>query len=140
MVRAADTPARRALASGAQSQLAEIETNIDLAAYQPAAVRPRASWLAARRYSVDEIGALGGPLLVSANNDTSRSAQITERLEVLAARFAVPATQAPHVAWRSASGVEYIAAIRYNRHGSAEAGRRTNLKAGRDGRVCAGLR
>jgi multidrug resistance protein MdtO len=95
MVRAADTPARRALASGAQSQLAEIETNIDLAAYEPAAVRPSASWLAARRYSVDEIGALAGPLLLSADNDTSGSAQIAERLEALAARFAVPETQAP---------------------------------------------
>ena len=95
MVRAADTPARRALASGALSRLAEIETNIDLAAYEPAAVRPSASWLAARRYSVDEIGALCGPLLLSADNDTSRSAQIAERLEALAARFAVSETQAP---------------------------------------------
>ena len=95
MVRAADTPARRALASGALSQLAEIETNIDLAAYEPAAVRPSASWLAARRYSVDEIGKLAGPLLLSADNDTSESAQIAERLEALAARFAVSETQAP---------------------------------------------
>ena len=81
--------------SGAQSQLAEIETNIDLAAYEPATVRPSTAWLAVRRSAADEIGALGGPLLLSADNEARTSAQIAERLEALAGRFAASETQAP---------------------------------------------
>jgi multidrug resistance protein MdtO len=44
----ADSTARRALASQAQSQLAEIETDIDLAGYEPKRIRPNAMWLATR--------------------------------------------------------------------------------------------
>jgi multidrug resistance protein MdtO len=95
MMRAADVSARRALASAAQSQLAEIETNIDLAAYEPAAVRPSATWLAARRLAADEIGALGSPLLLSADSEARTSAKIAERLETLAGRFAQSETQTP---------------------------------------------
>ena len=64
MMRAADTRRAALWRLQAQSQLAEIETNIDLAAYEPAAVRPSATWLAARRYAADEIGALGEPAAV----------------------------------------------------------------------------
>jgi multidrug resistance protein MdtO len=84
----ADKGARPALASQAQSELAEIETDIDLAAYEPNTVRPSAQWLAARRKAADEIGALGSPLLLSADEPTASSAQIATRLEALAGRFA----------------------------------------------------
>jgi multidrug resistance protein MdtO len=84
----ADKGARPALASQAQSELAEIETDIDLAAYEPNTVRPSAQWLAARRKAADEIGALGCPLLLSADEPTTSSAQIAQRLEALAERFA----------------------------------------------------
>jgi multidrug resistance protein MdtO len=84
----ADKGARPALASQAQSELAEIETDIDLAAYEPNTVRPSAQWLAARRKAADEIGALGSPLLLSADEPTTSSAQIAQRLEALAERFA----------------------------------------------------
>jgi multidrug resistance protein MdtO len=89
---AADVRARRALASAAQSQLGKIETDIDLAAYEPQAVRPSAAWLAARRHAAVEIGALEGPLLLSAGSDARTTAQIADRLEVLADRFAVSET------------------------------------------------
>jgi multidrug resistance protein MdtO len=85
----ADKSARPALASQAQSELAEIETDIDLAGYEPSTVRPNAQWLAARRKAADEIGALGSPLLLSADKHTTSSAQIAKRLEALAGRFAV---------------------------------------------------
>jgi multidrug resistance protein MdtO len=95
----ADKAARPALASQAQSELAEIETDIDLAAYEPSTVRPSAPWLAARREAADEIGALGSPLLLSADEPTTSSAQIAKRLEALAGRFAAaeipPPLQAP---------------------------------------------
>jgi len=85
----ADKSARPALASQAQSELAGIETDIDLAAYEPSAVRPNTQWLAARRKAADEIGALGSPLLLDADKDATTSSQIAKRLEALAGRFAV---------------------------------------------------
>jgi multidrug resistance protein MdtO len=87
MMTAADVRARRALASAAQSQLGEIETDIDLAAYEPAAVRPSSAWLVARRGVAEEIGLLLPPLLLSADDDARTSAQIAHRLEALAGRF-----------------------------------------------------
>jgi multidrug resistance protein MdtO len=95
----ADKAARPALASQAQSELAEIETDIDLAAYEPSTVRPTEQWLATRRKAADEIGALGSQLLLSADEPTTSSAQIAKRLEALAGRFAAaeipPPLQAP---------------------------------------------
>jgi multidrug resistance protein MdtO len=91
----ADNKTRSALASQAQSGLAEIETNIDLAAYEPSTVRPNAQWLVARRKAADEIGALGSPLLLSADEHTTGSAQIAKRLEALAGRFEVAETPRP---------------------------------------------
>ena len=94
MITTADVRARRAQAWAAQSQLAGIETDIDLAAYEPSTVRPSAAWLEARRKAADEIGDLEGPLLLSTGNDATASAQIAHRLEALAGRFAVPENQA----------------------------------------------
>ncbi len=91
----ADKSARRALAAQAQSELAEIETDIDLAAYEPSTMRPNATWLAARRQAAEEIGALGSPLLLSADKDATASAQIAQRLEALGGRFAVAETRRP---------------------------------------------
>jgi multidrug resistance protein MdtO len=91
----ADKGASRALAAQAQSELAEIQTDIDLAAYEPSTVRPNATWLAARRQAAEEIGALSSPLLLSAYNDTTTSGQISERLETLADRFAADETRQP---------------------------------------------
>lgn len=84
----ADISARPALAAQAQSELAEIETDIDLAAYEPSPVRPNAQWLATRRKAADELGALGSPLLLDADTHTGSSTQIAKRLDALAGRFA----------------------------------------------------
>ena len=95
----ADKRARPPLAAEAQSQLAEIETDIDLAAYEPGTLRPNAQWLAARRKAANVIGAIGSPLLLDADKDRPTSAQIAKRLEDLASRFSVaeppPPLQAP---------------------------------------------
>jgi multidrug resistance protein MdtO len=85
----ADKRARGVLASQAQSELAEVETDIELAAYEPSTVRPNAQWLAGRRKAADEIGALGSPLLLSAAKHQTTSVQIAKRLEALAGRFEV---------------------------------------------------
>jgi multidrug resistance protein MdtO len=91
----ADKSARPVLAAQAQSELAEIETDIDLAAYEPSAVRPNAQWLATRRKAADELGALGSPLLLDADTHTGSSTQIAKRLEALAGRFAAAEIQRP---------------------------------------------
>ena len=95
MMRAAGAGGRRALASAAQSQLAAILTDIDIADYEPDAVRPSAAWLAARRHAADGLGALGSPLLLSANNNVEASPQIADRLDALAGRFAVLEAKTP---------------------------------------------
>ena len=84
----ADPQSRRAMASAAQSALAEIETDIDLAGYEPSAVRPTEAWLSARHRVATEIGALGSVLLLSADSDATTRTQIANRLETLADRFA----------------------------------------------------
>jgi multidrug resistance protein MdtO len=88
MMTAANSSARRALASQAQTALAAIEADIDLASYEPETIRPSENWLATRRETAREIGAIEGPLLLSADQDATTSAHIAKRLEILADRFA----------------------------------------------------
>jgi multidrug resistance protein MdtO len=83
-----DPQLRRVLASEAQSGLAEIETNISLASYEPSGVCPTAAWLTARRGVAEEIGALESLLLISADDSAATRTQIANRLETLATRFA----------------------------------------------------
>ena len=89
MMTAANSSARRALASQAQTALAAIEADIDLASYEPEAIRPSENWLATRRETAREIGAIEGLLLLCADQDTTTSAHIAKRLETLAGRFAI---------------------------------------------------
>jgi multidrug resistance protein MdtO len=88
MMTASNSSARRALASQAQTALAAIETDIDLASYEPESIRPPENWLATRRETAREIGVIEGPLLLSADQDVTTSAHIAKRLETLADRFA----------------------------------------------------
>jgi len=91
----ADPQSHRALASEAQSALAEIETDISLASYEPSEVCPTAAWLAARRGVAEEIGTLESLLLLSVDNDATTRIQIANRLETLATRFAPSEIQLP---------------------------------------------
>jgi multidrug resistance protein MdtO len=85
-----DPVARRTQASEARFALAAIETDLELAGYEPEAVRPPENWLSSRREVARDIGALEGALLLSANRDKAQSAPIAGRLEHLANRFAAP--------------------------------------------------
>jgi multidrug resistance protein MdtO len=80
---------RRQLASEARFSLTAIESDLELAEYEPQAVRPTEEWLSARREAARDIEALGGALLLSANRDRTTSAPIAGRLETLAERFTV---------------------------------------------------
>jgi multidrug resistance protein MdtO len=91
----ADPRSRRTLASRAQSALAEIETDIDLAGYEPSAVRPTEAWLSARHHVAEEIRALESLLLLSVDNDATTRAQIANRLGTVAGRFAASEPHSP---------------------------------------------
>jgi multidrug resistance protein MdtO len=83
-----DPAARRSQASQARVSLAAIATDLDLAGYEPQAVRPPEAWLSARRAAAQDLEALEGPLLLRANRDEAMAAPIAGRLESLADRFA----------------------------------------------------
>ena len=98
----ADPRSRGALAAQAQSALAEIQTDIELANYEPSTVRPTEAWLAARRHVAEEIGGLESLLLLSAQNHAATRAQIANRLGTLAGRFAASKSHSltnPQVEW-----------------------------------------
>ncbi len=78
----------------AQSALAVIRGDIDLTHYEPSTIRPSPDWLELRRTDASEIAALQVPLLLSADQDQGTSAYIARRLETLANRFGVAATEA----------------------------------------------
>lgn len=87
---------RRALASENQAALAAIKTDLDLAGYEPGALRPNEEWLVERCETVHEIATLEAPLLLSANQNPTTSAQIRDRLEHLARRFVGGGEQTSH--------------------------------------------
>jgi multidrug resistance protein MdtO len=109
-----DPAVRRTLAAEARFSLAAVQTDLELAGYEPEAVRPPEKWLSARRDAAREIGALEGALLLSANRNQATSAAIAGRLEILADRFAasdIRRTAPPidsQARWKAASLVPII--------------------------------
>ena len=67
MVETTDSRERRVLASEIQAGMAAVETDIELARYEPLPMRRDASWAQARRAAVTEIGELGELLLLGAD-------------------------------------------------------------------------
>ena len=90
MLSATTPSARRALAGETQSALAAIETDLDLAQYEPANVRPSNDWFAARREAVDEIGSIMPPMLVIADQHAAVSRQFANRLDCIASATVTP--------------------------------------------------
>jgi multidrug resistance protein MdtO len=75
---------RRSEASEAQEMLAGIERDLNLALYEPPSIRPVDRWIGVRRRAADELGALFGPLLLTADKDLRISAHLANRLHRLA--------------------------------------------------------
>jgi multidrug resistance protein MdtO len=71
-------------ASEAQVALGELERDLDLAAYEPASIRPGRDWLDRRREAADNLGALAGVLLLSAIRDPELSHDLAARLGQIA--------------------------------------------------------
>ena len=84
LVSEASKSIRRFEAAEAQEMLAGIERDLDLARYEPPSIRPIGSWIGVRRRAADEVGALFGPLLLTADKDLRISAQLANRLLKLA--------------------------------------------------------
>ena len=76
--------ARHSQAPEAQEILAGIERDLDLAPYEPPSIRRDDRWIGVRRRAADELGALVGPLLLTADKDLCFSAQLANRLRRLA--------------------------------------------------------
>jgi multidrug resistance protein MdtO len=81
---------RRLLASQAQGTLREIETDIELAHYEPVSIRSPAEWLSARRQVVENSQSLGTLLLIGADTRELSRVDTAPRLERLAMRLAQP--------------------------------------------------
>ena len=70
---------RRSLVAEVQGSLGNIEQDLDLLRYEPAAIRPAPSWMSARRSAVQELAALQAPLSLLAGPESC--AEFGRRLE-----------------------------------------------------------
>jgi multidrug resistance protein MdtO len=91
---AKDPAERRLLASQAQGALSEVETEIELAHYEPASIRSSAPWLASRQQLVENSQSLGSLLLLSDDTRELSRVSAAARLERLALRLAAASTEA----------------------------------------------
>ncbi len=89
---------RRLLASQAQGTLRQVETDIELAQYEPASLRSPPAWLATRRAAVEKSQSLVNLLLLSADSRERSPVDTATRLEQLATRLAKPSAAAPSAA------------------------------------------
>jgi multidrug resistance protein MdtO len=101
---------RRLLASQAQGTLREIETDIELAHYEPPSIRRSTSWLSARRHMVEESQSLGTLLLLSADTRELARVDAPARLERLALRLAGPFDTVTSPVTESAHGWQSVTA------------------------------
>jgi multidrug resistance protein MdtO len=107
---AAEPRERRLLGSQAQGTLGDIKTDIELAHYEPAAVRSSAAWLSARRHLVENSQTLVTLLLVSGDASELSRVDAAPRLERLATRLAGPSEPLPSWAMESAHGWQTLPA------------------------------
>lgn len=84
MMTAAGRSSRYALAGEAHAALGALEQDVGLAQYEPASIRPGNDWLNGRIRATQEITAIQGPLLMSANLDPAHAHKIADRLDRLA--------------------------------------------------------
>ena len=84
MLRPEGETTRRRLSAEAQAALDAMANDLELARYEPAAVRPAASWLDRHRAMAAGVDALGTPLLLAAETGSSLPGDIERRIERLA--------------------------------------------------------
>ncbi|MFP6558732.1 FUSC family protein [Paraburkholderia sp. B3] len=85
VARTVDAGARRTLAAGALAQYGALYGDLGLIHYEPSWVRPAPEWIASRRRALAELGALEGPLFLSAGRvgaaADARLSEVAERME-----------------------------------------------------------
>lgn len=77
---------RRLACSDIRTRLTAVQTDIDLAAYEPEALRPSPGWVAARRAAVQDARALAAAILVGTEQRALVSASVRARLQALMTR------------------------------------------------------
>jgi multidrug resistance protein MdtO len=112
VVSAKEPRERLLLASQVQGTLREIETDIELAYYEPASIRSSAAWLSARREAVENSQSLGTLLLLGADSREPSRVDTVMRLERLATRLAAPPETGSVQSWamESARGWQTLSA------------------------------
>ena len=83
MLRTDAAAPRRRLAAAAQAALGAVADDLELAHFEPAAVRPAEDWLDHRRAMLAHADALGTPLLLAADAGFGMSDDIVRRIEHL---------------------------------------------------------
>ncbi len=86
---------RRTLAADVEDEIAAVETDLEVARYEPTALRPSPAWLDTRREAVEAIAALKAPLLLGTRADDGARARHAGRLRGLAARLTTPSLTFP---------------------------------------------
>jgi multidrug resistance protein MdtO len=99
VVSAKESDQRRLLASQAQGTLSEIETDIELAQYEPASIRSSNEWLSARQQVIEDSRSLGTLLLLTADARELSRVDAAPRLERLATRLARPSDTPSLPSW-----------------------------------------
>jgi multidrug resistance protein MdtO len=98
MVRAGAAATRRHLAMDVQAALGAVTNDLELAHYEPVAIRPSARWLVHRSTLVDCVDALRTPLLLAAEAGLGVAGDVANRIERLAGGEAVAeASSVAHV-------------------------------------------
>jgi multidrug resistance protein MdtO len=82
-----DKETRRGQESQAQAALTAIQTDLQLARYEPSPLLPSQSWLAVRRETIQALMELQSPLFLGANQRAPLPADIPIRLQALADRL-----------------------------------------------------
>ena len=96
MAAATTAATRRTLGMEIQGALGNIEQDLKLLRYEPAAIRPADSWLRARSRAAQEMASLQTPLLWNAGPESASEADIGARLEHVANRLVeTPGTSVP---------------------------------------------
>ena len=80
--------ARRDLAPETQAAIGAVQADLELARYEPTAIRPSPAWLGHRRQALAAITAIEGPLLLSGEDSPAFLATTARRLDALADRLA----------------------------------------------------
>ena len=107
MLRAGSESTRRRLAAEAQAELGAVANDLELARYEPAAVRPAAKWLQHRRAMVASVDALGTPLLLAAETGSRLPDDVERRIERLANGEAD--TESPAIAFADGDALRALA-------------------------------